>query len=82
MERIRILGADHIVIVLTDKLVVAEAHELVVHRGAYNIKCVAEVFRLDGFPGDIKLEPAVAHRTYVDKGRREKIRRNGHIIVA
>ena len=82
VERIWIFGANLVVIVLSDELAVAEIYKLVVHCCANHIQCVAEILGFNGIPSYIELKAAVVHRTYIDKGRREKVGRNRYIVVA
>ena len=79
--RIWIRSTYLIIIVLTYKLGVAEAYELILHGRTDEVEVVREILGSDRAEIEVKLKTVVFHRTYIDECIVEEVWRNRYLVV-
>ena len=79
--RIWIRSTYLIIIVLTYKLGVAEAYELILHGRTDEVEVVREILGSNWTEIEVKLKTVVLHRTYIDECIVEEVWRNRYLVV-
>ena len=81
IERIGILSAANVVVVLTDILRVTEVQELIAHCGSHKVDVVTKGRSVHCPEVQVELKTCILHRSHVDKGLVKQVRRNRYLVV-